>query len=76
MRTTLALDDDVFAAVRELARTKHQSLGETLSALVRKALRPSASNERVRNGVPLLAVAPGTERVTSELVRQLDQELP
>jgi hypothetical protein len=76
MRTTLAIDDDVLAAAKELAATERRSVGEVISALVRHALRPTPSNSATRNGVPLLPVRPGVPRVTSELVRQLQEELP
>jgi hypothetical protein len=74
MRTTLAIDDDVLAAAKELAATERKSVGEIISSLARRALRP-ASSGKVRNGIPLLAVTPGAPRVTSELVRQLNEEL-
>lgn len=76
MRTTLAIDDDVLAAAREMASTERKSVGEVISALARNALRPIPSGRATRNGVPLLAVRAGAQRVTSELVRQLQEELP
>ena len=76
MRTTLALDDDVLAAAKELAAMQRKSIGEVVSSLVRNALRPVEPGAGFRNGVPLLAVRPGASRVSSELVRQLDDELP
>jgi len=75
-RTTLAIDDDILAAAKEMASTERKSIGEVISALARKALRPSPSSHSTRNGVPLLTVRPGAPRVTSELVRQLQEELP
>jgi hypothetical protein len=75
MRTTLAIDDDVLAAAKEMAATQRKSLGEVISALARQAMRPAPSVARTRNGVPLLAVHPGSQRVTSELVRELQEEL-
>lgn len=75
MRTTLAIDDDVLAAAREMASTERKSVGEVISALARKAMRPIPSGRTTRSGVPLLAVHPGAPRVTSELVRQLQEEL-
>jgi hypothetical protein len=75
MRTTLAIDDDVLAAAKELAATQRTSVGEVISSLARQALRPTEPNRRKRNGVPLLRVAPDTQRVTSELVHQLREEL-
>lgn len=76
MRTTLAIDDDVLAAAKEMAATGGKSLGEVISDLARTALRPAPSALKTRNGVPLLPVRPGAQRVTSELVRQLQEELP
>jgi hypothetical protein len=75
MRTTLAIDDDVLAAAKELAAMEHKSVGEIVSTLARRALRPAETERQVRNGVPLLSVSKNTQRVTSELVRQLREEL-
>jgi hypothetical protein len=76
MRTTLAIDDDVLAAAREMASSERKSVGEVISSLARSAMRPVAAGRATRNGVPLLAVRLGAPRVTSELVRQLQEELP
>lgn len=75
MRTTLAIDDDILAAARELAETQQKTIGEVISSLAREALRPSPRDAGTRNGLPLLPVRPGAMPVTSELVRQLEQEL-
>jgi hypothetical protein len=76
MRTTLAIDDDVLAAAKEMAATQRKSVGEVISALARQAMRPAQSSHNTRNGVPLLPIRPGAPRITSELVRQLQEELP
>jgi hypothetical protein len=75
MRTTLAIDDDVLAAVRERATRQHQSVGAVLSALAREALRPT-TRSAARNGIALLPVQPGSAPVTLEIVNQLRDELP
>lgn len=75
MRTTLAIDDDVLAVAKELAATQRKSVGEVISLLARRSLRPADSARKSRNGVPLLPVSPETPRVTSELVQQLGEEL-
>ena len=75
MRTTLAIDDDVLAAAKEMATTEWKSVGEVISSLARNALRPAQARQKTRNGVPLLPVRPGAPRVTSELVRKLQEEL-
>ncbi len=75
MRTTLAIDDDILAAAKEMASSEGKSVGEVISELARNALRPSSTKRKSRNGVPLLPVRPGAPRVTSEMVRQLQEEL-
>ena len=75
MRTTLSIDDDVLAAAKELAASERKTVGEVISALARRALRPAVIHQKTRNGVPLLPVDPKTPRVTSELVRQLREGL-
>jgi predicted CopG family antitoxin len=76
MRTTLAIDDDVLSAAKELAAMENKSVGEVISSLVRRALSPAESKLKTRNGVPLLKVKKGAPKVTSELVHQLREELP
>lgn len=76
MRTTLTIDDDVFAAAKELAARQSQSLSQIISALARQALRPPVSSTTTRNGIPLLPVQSSTALVTPELVNQLREELP
>ena len=76
MRTTLTIDDDVLAAAKELAATQRKSVGEVISSLARRALRPADSAGGTRNGVPLLPERQDTPRITSALVRRLREELP
>jgi len=76
MRTTLSIEDDVLAAAKELAAREGKSLGEVISSLARKALRPKRAARGRRNGVPLLPLRPGGARVTPELVNKLRDELP
>jgi predicted CopG family antitoxin len=76
MRTTIAIDDDVLSAAKEIADMENKSIGEVISALARRALSPGESKAKKRNGVPLLPMRKGASRVTSELVHQLREELP
>ena len=76
MRTTLVIDDDILSAAKEMAAVEKKSVGEVLSSLARRALSPAESKSRTRNGVPLLKVRKGAQRVTSELVRRLREDLP
>ena len=71
MRTTLDLDEDILAAVKEIASTRSSTAGRVLSELARRALEPP-STARVRNGIPLLARRPkGSPKPTLELVNRL-----
>jgi hypothetical protein len=76
VRTTLAIDDDVLAAAKSMASQQRKSLGEVISDLARRGLRPSVRRGAVRNGVPLLPVRSGAPPVTLELVNKLRDELP
>lgn len=75
MRTTLAIDDDVLAAVKELAGVQRRSVGNVLSTLARKSLCVTERQAETRNGVLLLPVRHDAEPVTSEFVKQLGEEL-
>jgi hypothetical protein len=46
MRTTLDIDNEILAAVKELARQRHVALGKAVSDLVRQALTGSAAAPR------------------------------
>lgn len=76
MRTTVNLDDDVYAAISSLAASEHESLGSVLSRLVRRALAPSGvPAKRRRGGFPVVALPAGSPMVTSDAVRRvLDSE--
>ena len=73
MRTTLAIDDDVIAIARQMAARQHKSLGEIISDLARKAIRPQVS-AAARNGVPLLPNRELAPPVTMALVNELRDE--
>lgn len=75
MRTTLAIDDDVLTAAKALAQQQHKSIGEVVSELARRALRPSSQTPAERNGVPLLPAPVGKAVVTLEIVNALRDEL-
>ena len=75
MRTTLAIDDDVLSAAKELAAMENKSVGQVISSLARHALAPAESRGKTRSGVPLLKVRKGAPRVTSELVHRLREEI-
>jgi hypothetical protein len=75
MRTTIAIDDDVLAAAKAIARHKNQTIGKVVSELARSSLRPPAASAE-RNGVPLLPVRRTDAIVTLDVVNALRDELP
>ncbi|WP_093387257.1 CopG family transcriptional regulator [Rugamonas rubra] len=74
MRTTIAIDDDVLAAAKDLAVQQRRSVGEVISELARQALQPQAAIV-TRNGVPLLPKQASAVPVTLEMVNALRDEL-
>lgn len=75
MRTTLALDDDVVAAAKAIARQQGRSLGEIISELARQSLR-RPSRQKMRSGLALLPVSDPKAIVTLDTVNELRDELP
>ena len=76
MRTTLTIDDDVLSVAKELADSQRKSVGEVISALARIGLTPRGAVAGTRNGFPLLKSRNTGVPITSELVRQLDEQNP
>lgn len=77
MRTTLAVDDDVFAFARAHAQRERISIGQAISRLARDGIRAQGA-PRARAALPTskFALLPArTEIITTEHVRDLmDQE--
>jgi len=76
MRTTLKLDEDILAAARGLSEQQGKTLGEVVSELARRGLKPTASAPVSRNGIRLLPVREGARPATLDLVNRLRDELP
>lgn len=74
MRTTLKIDDDVLEAARVLARDHRRTIGEVISELARKGLRPDYPKGADR-GFPVFEVREGAPPLTPEKVyRALDED--
>lgn len=73
MRTTLRIDDDVLEAARALAESKDRSIGEVLSDLARKGLRPDPQ-EREDRGFPVFEVSPDARPLTPDDVKRALEE--
>ncbi len=74
MRTTLTLDDDVLDAVRIIAASTGQTMGQVVSHLARSALEKTPRKISYRNGVALLPDR-GGPAITTEHVNALREEL-
>jgi hypothetical protein len=75
MRTTIAIDDDVLAAAKAIARQQNQTIGKVVSELARNSLRPPLALTE-RNGVPLLPVRNPNAIGTLDIVNALRDESP
>lgn len=73
MRTTLSLDDDVLEEVKTYARKRDIALGKAVSELVRRGLNAPLQTRMV-NEFHVVELPPGSPRVTSEHVRELQDE--
>lgn len=75
MRTTVNLPEDLHRAATSLARDRDQSLSQTVSDLLRKALGPEIDGEQVTQdaatGLPLVRLG---HPVTTEMVRAATDE--
>ncbi len=73
MRTTLAIDDDVLTVAKALAQQTNRTIGEVVSDLARRGLRPPVMRAD-RNGIPLLPVKASGVLVTLDIVNALRDE--
>jgi hypothetical protein len=73
MRTTLSLDPDVLAAAKQIAATRHVSLGKVESELARHGLRARAQISR-RSGFAVFNVPLDAQPVRPEDLRRHDDE--
>ena len=70
MRTTLDIDEDILAVVKDLAANRGSTAGKVLSDLARKGLEPS--EPVYPNGIRLLPPrGPGATQTTLEMVNRL-----
>ena len=73
VRTTIALDDDVFELAARQAKLRGLSLGKTVSDLVRRGLNaPTQSLEK--DGLVVFRLPADSPRVTTEDIRRIEGE--
>lgn len=73
MRTTIALDDDVFELASQQAKLRRISLGKAVSDLVRRGLNAPADVEE-KDGVLVFKLPADSPEVTTQHVRRLENE--
>lgn len=71
MRTTLSIDDKVLDEVRQQAEAGGDSIGQSVSELLRRALTAEARPIEYPNGFKPLPSRAGHPRMTLELVNAL-----
>jgi hypothetical protein len=77
VRTTVTLDDDVYAAAMHLADVSGERLGKVLSKLARRGLAPpqAPASKRTARRFPTFDVPPGAPIIpASRVQRVIDDE--
>jgi hypothetical protein len=74
VRTTIDLPDDLHALATAIARDTHQTLSQTVAGLVRRGLssgHPGEITTSARTGLPVAHLG---KTITTEDVRQLEDD--
>jgi hypothetical protein len=72
VRTTLNIDDDVLRAARSLAALQGKALGQVISELARRGLRPAPP--AFHEDLPVFDVSEKAPPITPEMVRRALEE--
>jgi hypothetical protein len=62
MRTTLMIEDDVYATAKQIAEGSGRTLGEVLSQLARKGLAAEPSFD-IKDGIPIFRIGNSAEKI-------------
>jgi hypothetical protein len=73
MRTTIDLPEDLILVTKQMAQSRHSTMGQIVSELLRKAMAPSGS-PKIRNGFQLLEPKAGAAKPSLALVNRLRDE--
>lgn len=71
MRTTLTIDDDVFAAAQELANSTGRAVDAVLSELARSGLPSKPSRYRRKNKLATFQVSPNAPLIRADRVAEI-----
>ncbi len=73
MRTTLSVDDDALDLVKKYAENRSIPLGKAVSELVRRGAAAKTPTKIV-NGLHVFDLPADSPRISSEKVKQLEEE--
>jgi hypothetical protein len=74
MRTTVMIEDDVYASAKQIAEHSGRTLGEVISRLARKGLSSEPSFD-IKNGVPVFRIGNSAEEIPgSRAAEMLNEE--
>jgi hypothetical protein len=73
MRTTINLDDDLAPIVKKFAESRALALGKAVSELVRRGIHASRPTRMV-NGLLVFDLPPDSPRVSTNRVRELEED--
>jgi len=72
MRTTLQIDNDVLRVARSLAQAERKTVGQVISELARKGLRPRQQDPE-SSGFPVFDVPREAIPITFEMVQEAEE---
>jgi hypothetical protein len=73
MRTTLNIEDEALATLRKYAEDRHLSLGQAASDLISRGAE-AVPKFKKKNGWVILDLPPGQPPLTTERVKQIQEE--
>lgn len=73
MRTTLNIEDEALAMLKQYAEERRLSLGEAASDLIRRGTE-AAPKFKTKGGWAVFELPPGSPPLTTELVKQYEEE--
>lgn len=73
MRTTITIDDDIYAIARNVANLKHMAIGAALSELARRGLERTNANY-AKDAFPVFSVSESARAFGLDDVKLADDE--
>ena len=73
MRTTVMIEDDVYATAKQIAQNSGRTLGEVISQLARKGLASEPSFD-LKNGMPVFRIGSSAEKIPGNRAAEILNE--